>query len=76
VVDCSWDYKNGGCIKGGWPSWAFNYLEDYKLETAQDYPYTANTQKCVYNADKGVVQLDGYGNVTANDPVAMANRVA
>ena len=40
LVDCSLKYKNDGC-NGGFMSNAFKYLENYYIESENDYPYKA-----------------------------------
>ena len=62
LVDCSSKQLNLGC-NGGLAQRAFRYAENNKLELEADYPYTATTNKCVYNAAKGAVGVKTFGDV-------------
>lgn len=63
--------KNGGCA-GGWPTWAFNYMENASLCTESSYSYTGTDPQsdlnecqsdgCEVGVQKGAVH--GYRNVT------------
>ena len=53
LVDCPdpKKYDTHGC-NGGLPSYAFNYIRDFGLETENDYPYRAKDGKCKYDKSK------------------------
>lgn len=65
--------KNGGCA-GGWPYWAFEYMETVDLCTVDSYPYTGTDPQsnlnlcsqdtCKVGVHKGAVH--GYYNVSVD----------
>ena len=56
-----------GC-SGGFTDNAFMYLLDHKLETNSDYPYTGTVNPvCQYDANKGLVQVTNYVDVSKNN---------
>jgi len=67
-VDCV--TKDHGC-QGGWMSHAFEYAAENGVEKGSDYPYTARTQKCAFDASKAVRVNTGYVNVTAKSATAL-----
>lgn len=47
LVDCSGSFGNNGC-DGGLMDNAFQYIEQNKLESESNYPYTAQDGSCNY----------------------------
>jgi len=67
LVDCSQNFNNHGC-NGGLPSQAFEYIAAAPgIMTEADYPYTAKDGKCVFDAQKAVVNVVSSVNLTALD---------
>lgn len=58
VVDCS--TNDHGC-SGGWPLNVFEYAKDKGLMLASDYPYSATTGTCKYDASKVYARASSYG---------------
>lgn len=72
LVDCaSADvYDCHGC-SGGLPSYAFNFIRDFGIETENDYPYQAKDSICRYDSSKLRITTDGSYNITAGDEVQL-----
>ena len=75
LVDCSSSFGNEGC-NGGMFDAAFKYTEGAKLETEDEYPYTAQDGQCNYDASEGEVGAVSYEDVTSNSPSELAAAVA
>merc|ERR1712151_1040370 len=65
LIDCD-DYDNG--CNGGNMDIAFTWLEDNKLETEADYPYTAKKGTCKKNKSKGKASTTDSKEVQGNSP--------
>jgi len=74
LVDCSSAYGNQGC-NGGLMDNAFQYVEQYGIELESQYPYTATTNTCVYNAADVQFKNTGYTNVTPDSALALTTAV-
>lgn len=67
LISCSSAYGNGGC-DGGWYYYAWNYLQNYNLETEAAYPYSNGSMRygitgtCTYVANDGPTTVTGTGN--------------
>jgi C1A family cysteine protease len=72
IVDC--DTTAYGC-NGGWTSSAYNYIEQAGgIEPLADYPYTAVTGSCQFDASKINEKITGWKYVTQSaDESAMQN---
>ena len=72
IVDC--DTTAYGC-NGGWTSSAYNYIEQAGgIEPLADYPYTAETGSCQFDASKINEKITGWKYVTQSaDESAMQN---
>lgn len=55
-MDCGHPYLTHGCA-GGLIDRAFHYAMDIPLQTEDDYPYKAKTEKCHNDVSKGKVQI-------------------
>jgi cathepsin H len=77
LVDCpdAEKYDTHGC-SGGLPSYAFNFIHDFGLETENDYPYRAHDHQCLYDESKERVTTDGPFNVTAGDEEQLKELIA
>jgi len=75
LVDCSSSFGNEGC-NGGMFDAAFQYTESSKLETEDEYPYTAQDGTCNFDASEGAVGAVSYEDVTSNSPTELAAAVA
>jgi cathepsin L len=62
LVDCSGSFGNQGC-QGGLMDDAFQYLEQAKIESEADYPYTGRNGNCAYSESKGLFEVTGYTDV-------------
>ncbi|XP_078054334.1 procathepsin L-like isoform X2 [Mustelus asterias] len=63
LVDCSTSFGNHGC-RGGWMSQAFEYVvRNRGINTAQDYPYTGQDERCRFERKKFVEKLRHYAFV-------------
>lgn len=51
--------------------YAFDYAEKHLIETEKDYPYKARNGKCQADDSKGVVKVNSYKRVKADDADAM-----
>lgn len=69
LVDC--DTTDAGC-NGGLPDNAVKYLENYGLESENDYPYTAHKEKCHFNQSLARVQVTGVIDFKEKDEIGMA----
>ncbi|CAH8429898.1 unnamed protein product [Schistosoma rodhaini] len=58
-IDCTRIYGNMGC-HGGYTFTLFIYLQNFGLETEENYPFTGGDQDCVANSSDVVVQSIGY----------------
>jgi len=65
VVDCS--TSDHGC-SGGWPYNVFEYAKTYGLMLASDYPYSAASGTCKYDASKVKARVSTYGYVDTTVP--------
>lgn len=76
LVDCPDPkiYDTHGC-NGGLPSYAFNYIRDFGLESENDYPYRAKDAKCKYNKSKYRVTTSGSYNITAGDEAQLKDEM-
>jgi hypothetical protein len=59
LVDCSTSFGNDGC-NGGLMTQAFQYVVEYGIETATQYPYTAEDGTCQYNSADADFVITGY----------------
>jgi len=64
IVSC--DKKSNGC-NGGDPATAFTYIAANGMETEADYPYTAKTGTCKFNAQKVTVKISGQKKVSGGE---------
>nr|XP_023024671.1 cathepsin L-like proteinase [Leptinotarsa decemlineata] len=67
LLDCSASYGNGNCNYGGNMAAAFEYVTDYGIEADQSYSYKGRQTVCQYDANKIVLKIKGYKNVTASE---------
>lgn len=65
-MDCP--STNFGCKTGAVES-SIGYLETHLIETAADYPYTAQTGNCAYNSSMGVVNSYGSMQIQTQSPL-------
>ena len=75
LMDCSWKYGNLSC-GGGLMDNAFNYAKTTPITTEANYPYTAMFHTSCQYAGNGVVQVQSYYDVTANDSQALLDAIA
>lgn len=68
LIDCPDEerYDTHGC-SGGLPSYAFNFIRDFGLETENSYPYLARDSSCTYDETQERITVDGPFNITAGD---------
>lgn len=68
LVDCPDPsvYDTHGC-SGGLPSYAFNFIRDFGIETENDYPYQAHDATCRLDETKYRITTSGSFNITAYD---------
>lgn len=64
LVDCS--EENEGC-GGGWLHYAMDYIEEFGIESDEDYPYIGTEKVCQYNASKVVLKIKSYMNITPSE---------
>jgi len=74
LVDCV-QGSSQGC-NGGEMIDAFDYVAQNGIEFEDDYPYTARTEQCKFDADKAVIVNHGYLNVTRKDVNALKTAIA
>ena len=75
LMDCSWKFGNLSC-GGGLMDSAFNYAKTTPITTEDNYPYTAMFHtSCMYEGN-GIVQVESYYDVTANDSQALLDAIA
>jgi C1A family cysteine protease len=66
LVDCAGGkYGNQGC-NGGLMDKAFEYIEDFGIQSEASYPYHARDQKCKYDKSKVDGTVKAYTDVTAD----------
>lgn len=72
LVDCASadTYDCHGC-SGGLPSYAFNFIHDFGLETENNYPYQAKDSNCRYDESAERITTDGPYNITEGDEVQL-----
>jgi C1A family cysteine protease len=70
LVDC--DMNSYGC-SGGYPEFAFQYVEDHGLELESQYPYTAMDGVCEASDTK--YKLEGCFEVPSNDELLLQKAV-
>ncbi|CAH8486053.1 unnamed protein product [Schistosoma intercalatum] len=58
-IDCTRIYGNMGC-HGGYTFTLFIYLQNFGLETEENYPFTGEDQDCLANSSDVIVQSIGY----------------
>lgn len=75
LMDCSWSYGNLSC-GGGLMDSAFKYAMHTPVTTEDNYPYTAMFHTSCRYADNGVVSVESYYDVTANDSQALLDAIA
>jgi len=75
LVDCSSSYGNQGC-NGGLMDNAFEYTAAKGIEQESQYPYTAVTGTCKYNAGNAIKVNTGHTDVAKNNQVALLNAAA
>jgi hypothetical protein len=68
LVDC--DYSNQGCW-GGWPSYAFDYMDREGNAIESQYPYISGftniRNDCTYNKTEGLQLVTGYAQCPLNN---------
>ena len=85
LVDCSFEYGNNGC-HGGLMNHAFDYVDDNKVATEDDYGYKGRegtckadqyTEKYGLNSYNAIdpVDVTGLAKVLSNQPVSVAIEV-
>ena len=67
MVDCAHGEGSMGC-NGGWKSAGMRYTMTNGQELETDYPYTAKTGTCQYNASLGKVHATAVNCVTPHSP--------
>ncbi|CAG9828866.1 unnamed protein product [Diabrotica balteata] len=67
LLDCSTDYGNGDCQQGGLMTNAFEYIEDYGIQSEHEYPYEAKQGQCRRSLHKAVLEIQGYKEVADNE---------
>lgn len=77
LVDCPDPevYDTHGC-NGGLPSYAFNFIHEFGLETENDYPYRAHDHTCMFDKTKERVTTSGPFNLTAGDEQQLKEVIA
>ncbi|XP_073962968.1 digestive cysteine proteinase 3-like [Choristoneura fumiferana] len=71
LVDCSWSYKNGGCM-GGSPDAAFEWIKDYGLPTYEAYGgYLAENGKCHIENVTSTAFIEDWVRVKPYDETAL-----
>ena len=59
LVDCSGSYGNNGC-KGGWMTYAFNYVIAKGIALESAYPYTAAKGACKKRIGGPLFKISSY----------------
>jgi len=64
IVSC--DKQSSGC-NGGDPATAYKYIQANGMEKEVDYPYTASSGSCKFNAAKVAVKITGQKKVSGGE---------
>jgi len=72
LVDCVNTCK--GC-NGGLPSLAYQWTKTHGIETSSNYPYTAKTGTCKYDASKSIKVNSGWSQVPIRNADALFNAI-
>ena len=75
LVDCTRSYGNLGC-SGGYPAWAYNYVQAHGIESWDQYPYKAKNDPCVANPKDFIFHISGHKMITTDDNDALQAAVA